>query len=151
MKYLRRRIIEDHKRKGKDKKAVAERQSKPLGRTPLRPQDLKHRLKSLLFQKSGSMASTDRRSSLRRLSTIDKAQLQLNDPPTDLTRHFSFIGMLGLAFAILNSWTALAASLSLALPSGGSTSVLWGLITAGICNLALAASLAEFLSSYPTA
>lgn len=58
---------------------------------------------------------------------------------------------LGLAFAILNSWTALAASLSLALPSGGSTSVLWGLITAGICNLCLAASLAEFLSAYPTA
>lgn len=59
--------------------------------------------------------------------------------------------MLGLAFAILNSWTALSASLSLALPSGGSTSVIWGLITAGICNLCLAASLAEFLSAYPTA
>jgi amino acid transporter len=29
--------------------------------------------------------------------------------------------------------------------------VLWGLITAGICNLALAASLAEMLSAYPTA
>jgi len=59
--------------------------------------------------------------------------------------------MLGLAFAILNSWTALSASLSLALPSGGSTSVIWGLVTAGICNLCLAASMAEFLSAYPTA
>nr|POE86611.1 choline transport protein [Quercus suber] len=59
--------------------------------------------------------------------------------------------MLGLAFAILNSWTALSTSLSLALPSGGSTSVLWGLITAGFCNLCIAASLAEFLSAYPTA
>ena len=59
--------------------------------------------------------------------------------------------MLGLAFAILNSWTALSASLSLALPSGGSTSVIWGLVTAGICNLCLAASLAEMLSAYPTA
>jgi amino acid permease (GABA permease) len=59
--------------------------------------------------------------------------------------------MLGLAFAILNSWTALSASLSLALPSGGSTSVVWGLVTAGVCNLCLAASLAEFLSAYPTA
>jgi len=29
--------------------------------------------------------------------------------------------------------------------------VLWGLITAGICNLCLASSLAEFLSAYPTA
>jgi choline transport protein len=59
--------------------------------------------------------------------------------------------MLGLAFAILNSWTALAASLSLALPSGGPVAVIWGLVTAGICNLSLAASLGEFLSAYPTA
>jgi choline transport protein len=66
-------------------------------------------------------------------------------------RNFSPLAMLGLAFAILNSWTALSASLSLALPSGGSTSVIWGLITAGVCNLCLAASLAEFLSAYPTA
>lgn len=29
----------------------------------------------------------------------------------------------GLAFAILNSWTAMAASLSIALPSGGPTAV----------------------------
>lgn len=52
----------------------------------------------------------------------------------ELNRHFSPLAMLGLAFAILNSWTALSASLSLALPSGGPTSVIWGLITAGICN-----------------
>lgn len=69
----------------------------------------------------------------------------------ELRRNFSPLSMLGLAFAILNSWTALATSLSLALPSGGSASVIWGLVTAGICNLCLAASLAEFLSAYPTA
>jgi amino acid permease (GABA permease) len=66
-------------------------------------------------------------------------------------RQFSRWTMLGLAFAILNSWTALAASLSLALPSGGPITVVWGLVTAGVCNLSLAASLAEFLSAYPTA
>lgn len=59
--------------------------------------------------------------------------------------------MLGLAFAILNSWTALSTSMSLALPSGGPVSVIWGLVTAGIFNLCLATSLAEFLSAYPTA
>ncbi|KAK5128892.1 hypothetical protein LTR85_000225 [Meristemomyces frigidus] len=69
----------------------------------------------------------------------------------ELKRNFSPLSMLGLAFAILNSWTALSASLSIALPSGGPTSVIWGLITAGVCNLCLAASLAEFLSAYPTA
>ncbi|CAJ2504659.1 Uu.00g120530.m01.CDS01 [Anthostomella pinea] len=69
----------------------------------------------------------------------------------ELKRNFSKISMLGLAFAILNTWTALAASISLALPSGGASSVIWGLIVAGICNLCLAASLAEFLSAFPTA
>lgn len=69
----------------------------------------------------------------------------------ELQRNFSMLSMLGLAFAILNSWTALAASLNLALPSGGPSSVLWGLVTAGVFNLCLAASLAEFLSAYPTA
>ncbi|KAL5329342.1 hypothetical protein ACEPPN_002853 [Leptodophora sp. 'Broadleaf-Isolate-01'] len=81
----------------------------------------------------------------------DAAQLAALGHKSELNRNFSPLAMLGLAFAILNSWTALAASFSLALPSGGPTSVLWGLMTAGVCNLALAISLAEFLSAYPTA
>ncbi|RAL58596.1 hypothetical protein DID88_003956 [Monilinia fructigena] len=81
----------------------------------------------------------------------DAAQLAAHGHKQELERNFSLLSMLGLAFAILNSWTALAASLSVALPSGGPTSVLWGLITAGVCNLCLAVSLSEFLSAYPTA
>ncbi|KAF2094128.1 amino acid permease [Rhizodiscina lignyota] len=90
-------------------------------------------------------------SNIRRTSVHeDAAQLAAFGHQQELKRNFSFISMLGLGFAILNSWTALAASLSLALPSGGPTSVIWGLVTAGICNLCLAASLAEFLSAFPT-
>ncbi|KAJ5114887.1 hypothetical protein NUU61_000646 [Penicillium alfredii] len=81
----------------------------------------------------------------------DDTQLAQMGHKAELKRHFSLLSMLGLAFAILNSWTALSASLSLSLPSGGSASVVWGLVTAGICNLCMAASLAEFLSAYPTA
>ena len=89
----------------------------------------------------------------RRKSSLaeDAAALASYGHQQELQRNFSSLAMLGLAFAILNSWTALSASLSLALPSGGPTSVIWGLVTAGICNLALASSLAEFLSAYPTA
>lgn len=87
----------------------------------------------------------------RRVSVKDDAHLAALGHEPELSRHFSPLSMLGLAFAILNSWTALSASLSLALPSGGPTSVLWGLVTAGVCNLCIAASLAEFLSAYPTA
>lgn len=81
----------------------------------------------------------------------DEGQLAALGIKQELKRNFSTLSMLGLAFAILNTWTALSASLTLALPSGGSTAILWGLITAGVCNLCLASSLAEFLSAYPTA
>lgn len=92
------------------------------------------------------MAPATRRDSV----APDDQQLAALGKKQELKRNFSPLSMLGLAFAILNSWTALSASLGLALPSGGPTSVLWGLVTAGICNLCLASSLAEFLSAYPT-
>lgn len=89
--------------------------------------------------------------SIKQSTNIDDFQLAQLGHSQSFQRNFSRWTMLGLAFAILNSWTALAASLSLALPSGGPIAVIWGLVTAGICNLSLAASLAEFLSALPTA
>ncbi|KAF5023717.1 hypothetical protein F66182_4221 [Fusarium sp. NRRL 66182] len=80
----------------------------------------------------------------------DAAQLAAFGHKQELDRNFSFVAMLGLAFSILNSWTALASSLSVGLPSGGPIAVIWGLVTAGVGSLALAASNAEFLSCYPT-
>ncbi|KAJ9486385.1 hypothetical protein VN97_g6953 [Penicillium thymicola] len=81
----------------------------------------------------------------------DDARLAAMGHRPELQRSHSTWSMLGLAFAVLNSWTALSASLSISLTSGGSTSVIWGLVTAGFCNLCIACSLAEFLSAYPTA
>ncbi|KAJ5855027.1 hypothetical protein N7534_007570 [Penicillium rubens] len=81
----------------------------------------------------------------------DDARLAAMGHRPELQRSHSTWSMLGLAFAVLNSWTALSASLSISLTSGGSTSVIWGLLTAGFCNLCIASSLAEFLSAYPTA
>lgn len=99
------------------------------------------------LRKSSAASGHDRRHS----SIADEGQLAAMGIKQELRRNFSTISMLGLAFAILNTWTALSSSLTLALPSGGSTAILWGLITAGICNTCLASSLAEFLSAYPTA
>ncbi|SMQ47354.1 unnamed protein product [Zymoseptoria tritici ST99CH_3D7] len=83
--------------------------------------------------------------------TGDDARLAALGIQQELKRNFSPLSMLGLAFAILNSWTALSTSLSLALPSGGPSAVIWGLVTAGVFNLCLATSLAEFLSAFPSA
>lgn len=85
------------------------------------------------------------------ISSQDDQQLLAMGHKPQLHRKFSFLSMLGLAFAVLNSWTALAASISLALPSGGSSAVVWGLFVAGVCNLCLSVSLSEFLSAFPTA
>jgi hypothetical protein len=63
---------------------------------------------------------------------------------------FTLLSAVGLAFAILNSWTAMAASLSLALPSGGPTAVIWGVIVSGIGNICIAASLAEICAFHFT-
>lgn len=51
---------------------------------------------------------------------IDAAELaRISGHRQELQRTFSPLSMIGFAFAILNSWTALSASLSVALPSGG--------------------------------
>ena len=81
----------------------------------------------------------------------DDAQLAQMGHAQSFKRQFSKWSMLGLSFAILNSWAALGAGLPFALPSGGPVAVLYGLVLAGTCSLCLAASLAEFLSAYPTA
>ena len=81
----------------------------------------------------------------------DDAQLAQIGHAQSFKRQFSKWSMLGLSFAILNSWAALGAGLPFALPSGGPVAVLYGLVLAGTCSLCLAASLAEFLSAYPTA
>ncbi|KAJ5865405.1 Amino acid/polyamine transporter I [Penicillium soppii] len=58
----------------------------------------------------------------------DDARLAAMGHRPELQRSHSTWSMLGLAFAVLNSWTALSASLSISLTSGGSTSVIWGLV-----------------------
>ncbi|GAA6053382.1 hypothetical protein JCM3770_002297 [Rhodotorula araucariae] len=65
-------------------------------------------------------------------------------------KNFSMLSLVGLAYCILNSWTAMAASLSIVLPSGGPVAMLWGLVISAIGNLAMAASLSEIVHVFPT-
>ncbi|KOS13455.1 gaba permease [Malassezia pachydermatis] len=81
----------------------------------------------------------------------EAAHLEAMGQKQELHKNFSFLSLLGLAFAILNSWTALSVSMQVSLPSGGPSSVIWGLITAGVGNLCVSLSLGEFLSAYPIA
>ncbi|RSH87903.1 uncharacterized protein EHS24_000421 [Apiotrichum porosum] len=78
----------------------------------------------------------------------------VNDAEANATplehRNFRFISLIGLAYAILNSWTAMATSLSIGLPSGGPSAVIWGIVPSFLGNLAMAASMAEICHVYPT-
>ncbi|BEI82865.1 hypothetical protein CcaverHIS002_0307330 [Cutaneotrichosporon cavernicola] len=65
-------------------------------------------------------------------------------------RSFSLLSCLGLAFTTLNSWCAVAASFPLVLPSGGSVSMVWGLVVSTIGTMAMAISLAEICHAFPT-
>ncbi|RDL38693.1 Uncharacterized protein BP5553_03033 [Venustampulla echinocandica] len=68
----------------------------------------------------------------------------------ELKKKFGFFSMLGVGFVITGTWPAAASALSIALPSGGPVAILWGLAFAGLGQMAVALSLAEICSVYPT-
>jgi hypothetical protein len=68
-----------------------------------------------------------------------------------LERNFTFWDCLGIALTCLNSITAMSASLSLVLPSGGPVAMIYGIIVSACGTLCMAASLAEICHVYPTA
>ncbi|KLT45653.1 amino acid transporter [Cutaneotrichosporon oleaginosum] len=67
----------------------------------------------------------------------------------ELHRRFSFFACLGLAFSLLNSWTAMAASLSVVLGSGGQVAMVWGLVVSAIGTMFMVVSLAEICHVFP--
>jgi amino acid transporter len=68
-----------------------------------------------------------------------------------LTRKFSLWSMLALAFSVLGTWSTFAQDLASGLTNGGPVSILWGLCLVTFCNICVAVSLGELLSSMPTA
>ncbi|KAF7563947.1 hypothetical protein G7046_g179 [Stylonectria norvegica] len=68
-----------------------------------------------------------------------------------LRPRLSGLSMVAMAFAILNTWIALAGSIGLILPSGGSVSLLYGFMFCVLCNFAVTASLGELAAIWPTA
>ncbi|SPO25753.1 related to GABA permease [Ustilago trichophora] len=65
-------------------------------------------------------------------------------------KHFGTFALIGLSFAILNSWTAACAAINLALGAGGPVGVVYGILVGTICALTIALSLAELCHIFPT-
>ncbi|CAK7244518.1 MAG: hypothetical protein STHCBS139747_006060 [Sporothrix thermara] len=68
-----------------------------------------------------------------------------------MSRKFGMFSMLSLAFCVLGTWSTFAQDLSSGLENGGPVSILWGLVLVTACNLCIAVSLGELVSSMPTA
>lgn len=78
-------------------------------------------------------------------------KLRVGQHASDMHRTFGAWECIGIALTCLNSITAMSASLSLVLPSGGPVAMMYGLIVSAIGTLCMAASLAEICRVYPTA
>ncbi|EXJ84860.1 hypothetical protein A1O3_05535 [Capronia epimyces CBS 606.96] len=71
--------------------------------------------------------------------------------PGVTTRDITPVGIVAIAFNICNSWTAIAASLAIAIASGGTISLIYGMIVSFVMFLSTGLSLAELAAVYPTA
>uniref|UniRef100_V5EKH9 Amino acid transporter n=2 Tax=Kalmanozyma brasiliensis (strain GHG001) TaxID=1365824 RepID=V5EKH9_KALBG len=65
-------------------------------------------------------------------------------------KHFNTFALIGLSFAILNSWTAASASINLALGAGGPVGVVYGLLVGTVFATTIAVSLAELCHVFPS-
>ncbi|KAG7137001.1 Choline transport protein like [Verticillium longisporum] len=84
--------------------------------------------------------------------TVDADELRLAQMghTQELKRHFSTLSLIGLASTTTISWTGLGLGLITEIGAGGPGAVIYGFILVTTLQCFLGASLAEFVSSYPT-
>ncbi|KAK9777935.1 putative Gaba permease [Seiridium cardinale] len=70
---------------------------------------------------------------------------------SELPRSLSMLSVLGLSFAIMAVPYGLSTTFLFSLPNGQSVTILWGWVLLSLLSVAIAASLAEICSVYPTA
>lgn len=68
-----------------------------------------------------------------------------------LSRKFNLWSLLALAFCVLGTWSTCAQGLANGIINGGPLTVVWGLVLVCACNLCVAFSMGELVSSMPTA
>lgn len=86
------------------------------------------------------------------VDTHDADQLRLKQMghEQELKRHFTVWSLIGLASTTTISWTGLGLGLITEINAGGPGAVIYGFILVWILQCFLGASLAEFVSAYPT-
>ncbi|EUC48298.1 hypothetical protein COCMIDRAFT_34174 [Bipolaris oryzae ATCC 44560] len=82
--------------------------------------------------------------------TADEKRLAEMGHVQELERHFSKLSLIGLASTTTISWTGLGLGIVTEINAGGPGAIIYGFILVTILQCFLGASLAEFVSSYPT-
>jgi choline transport protein len=67
----------------------------------------------------------------------------------DLERNFSKWSLLGICFALTNSWFGISASLVTGINSGGPIVIVYGIVIITLINGCVAVTLAELISAMP--
>ncbi|OKL63669.1 hypothetical protein UA08_00928 [Talaromyces atroroseus] len=80
----------------------------------------------------------------------DELRLAQMGHTQELKRHFSILSLIGLASTTTISWTGLGLSIVTEINAGGPSAIIYGFILVTVLQSFLGASLAEFVSSYPT-
>lgn len=80
----------------------------------------------------------------------DELRLAQMGHTQELKRHFSILSLIGLASTTTISWTGLGLGIVTEIQAGGPGAIIYGFILVTILQCFLGASLAEFVSSYPT-
>lgn len=68
-----------------------------------------------------------------------------------LKNHFNTVRLLSMAFVICNSWAGISVSIQLALLQGGPVTLVYSILISTTAYFAVAASMGELASVYPTA
>ncbi|RPA84212.1 amino acid transporter [Ascobolus immersus RN42] len=79
-----------------------------------------------------------------------ESQLAKMGYKSELPRRLSMLSVMGLSFAIMAVPFGLSTTMAYSLTNGQSVTVLWGWVFVSLISLAIAASLAEICSVYPT-
>ncbi|KAL3424257.1 Choline transport protein 7 [Phlyctema vagabunda] len=80
----------------------------------------------------------------------DEVRLAQMGHKQELKRHFGILSLIGLASTTTISWTGLGLGLVSEINAGGPGAVIYGFLLVTILQSFLGASLAEFVSAYPT-
>ena len=69
----------------------------------------------------------------------------------DMQRNFSVLSVLGVGFALTNSWFAISAALITGINSGGPVLIIYGIILIALITICVGVTLSELASAFPNA